>query len=436
MTIRNRPLALISRSDETQLLTPNGYSNSRTQVTNSVYTDTRDGVSQPKWRSIIKSGGNATTNMTGTKFRRLAYVPFYFGCGYKPVVGDPAYYLETFRGLPGFASSVPGHVNGSTIQEADNLALKMAYGRLQQMRNQFQGLTFLGELSEALKFIRHPFQAMQDLLKVHFRSLSYKVGKTGNSAARYLHSPARQRKLREIAAETWLETAFGLIPLKSDIKSAAEAIARFQNDSRREVIVGYGSSESASQPEPSTSPLSYGNAMKCKTTFRDYTQRTVRYKVFVDHSRSANFGSAERLIELSGFHPNQFVPQLYELIPWSFFVDYFSNLGDLIQAGCASQQGVKIVIKTTRVTTTRSMQFVPFNGLDSIIGHRTHSTTPVVGEAITERSDVTREGSSALGLPTLEISLPGKPLQWANTVALLASDAFKLSGSRQNGIRF
>jgi hypothetical protein len=57
---------------------------------------------------------------------------------------------------------------------------------------------------------------------------------------------------------------------------------------------------------------------------------------------------AGRELENWGFSPDNFVPTIYNLIPWSFLVDYFSNIGDVIDAMSIRNVGLAWGCKTTR----------------------------------------------------------------------------------------
>lgn len=396
------------------LVNPFGGGYSVTDISQSGvdYVDSHTGVSLPKWRSVIKSGGSATTAASGTRLRRLENQEFSLTCGYRAdPPGSYDSYSETVSGSLIETIQLPGHISGTSLTTADNQALSQAFNALSQQRNHTQGLVFLGELRETLAMVRRPYQGMCDLLSGYLKRVQSKTRLPGG-AKRW-----KRKDLKKVLADTWLETTFGMVPLINDVKSIAETVARAKYDSRRTFIHGYGTDTKAESETHNNGGGLYTLVAVSSVT---RTIQSQHYKVALDFSNKADFGSADRLIELSGFSPEDWIPSLYELIPWSFLVDYFSNLGNLVQAGCSNQQEVKWVNSTNRLETVKSLQFsprCPFVGLDQ----RYWQSGAKVGSCVFSRVDFQRGSTAKLSLPTLEVSLPGRPIQWGNMVALLQS---------------
>jgi len=419
MTTKSSVLALSSKLDVVkELFSTPGYHQDVPRYGQISYTDLRDGVSNPKWRTTIKNGGDATTPMTGTRSRRLKNERIIFACGYDPVpLQDPDYYIENVTGTLEISNEVPDHISGTSLDSADNRALSRAFAAVKQQQSHSQGIQFLGELGETLKQLKHPFAGIRKLVDQHFKNVQKRsVGRSKGPLLR-----PKQQTVVKAAGESWLEVAFGIKPLLSDVKAIAETIARAQYDSRRSVVVGYGEDSKSLD----TSIIDFcGNYTRVNTSRIDRTTISVRYKVGLDFSKSADFGSAERLQELSGFTPEDFIPSIYELIPWSFLLDYFSNVGDLVAAGCASQSTVSYAMRTERLQTLRVQTHTP--SISASLPSRFWSRPPGVGASTLARTNVSRSSAPKLQLPSLEWSLPGSPLKWGNMAALWASSEKKL----------
>lgn len=139
-------------------------------------------------------------------------------------------------------------------------------------------------------------------------------------------------------------------------------------------------------------------------------------------------GSVARLQGLFGFNLEEFVPTVYELMPWSFLVDYFSNLGTVIETGCASQSMIKFALKTTTFESTVVSLQTPYPSSASI---------PVVYSLISPgsvkqvRKRVLRAAYTQLPNVPFSVSLPGSRMQYANMLALWKSQmagSFRVRG--------
>jgi len=362
--------------------------------------------------------------MSGERFRVLAQVPIVGSVGiYTFPQGAPEQWSSINENVNGWFPEFiqePSHIAGTDAAKADSAAIISALKGVQQQRTQFQGLVALGELRETLHMLHHPFAGARKLIDSYFQRL--RASKAYKSASRRKGSngtsvKAHVNEFLTEASNTWLEVAFGLKPLISDVKAAAEAVARYQNDSRRSVVVGYGEDVAASV---STNRYPIANHLWVYTTTRDITTQMVRYKVTMDYSRSAAFGSNERLLELNGLTVEQFVPTIYELVPWSFLLDYFSNVGEVISAGCTSQAEVKFVVRTERLATTREVNIK--SGLSPFAAPGFWENCTQAGQSISSRANVARSSTAKLDLPNVYFSLPGRASQWENMAALWKSN--------------
>jgi len=433
MTTKSHSLALSNRLILLQKLSGNpgglgDYNTSSTSVAATSYTNSRDGTSQPKWRSIIKNGASATTVLTGTRVRRLSLVPFSGTVGFNPITGDPKAYVETITGSSSSANAQPGHLGSASLSKAENRALISALRRVREQRTQVQGMTFLGELKETIQMLKRPFAGARKYIDRYFSDLSkMRKGRNGQWKGR----AARTEGFLSEAGSAWLEVSFGIQPLLSDVKGIAEALARSQIDSRRTVISGTGTDIAVAD---STSTENYGNYSTLSLRKRITTTYMVRYKVYLDYSRSSDIGSSGRLMDLAGFRLDQFVPTVWELVPWSFLVDYFTNIGDVLEAGCTSQNEIKFVVRTQRLETVDVTSYTPGLSNPAHLARFWQQPSPTVGESIISRATISRSPSGYLDTPTFELSLPGTFQKVGNMLALWANSGDSLTkGLRSRG---
>lgn len=406
-------------------LQPVQTNTSLTTVGHQPYDNYRTGYSNPKYKSIIKNHGDATTTMSGDMVRRLGYSEYQGSAGYFTAPGDGSQwfkYAENISGTNGAYNSIPYPVAGTSISKADSLAIIKVLENVRQQRTQFEGLTALGELRETIHGLKHPFQGARTLIDSYFKTLNKAKPKKASGT---IGGRVRAvNKFLTTASDTWLEVSFGLKPLISDAKGFAEALARKDHDSRRSVVYGQGE-DSAALEVSDYAPT--GNYMAVYSTGLTTTKQTVRYKAYLDYTRSADFGSAQRILELNGITAEQFLPTLWELVPWSFLVDYFTNIGDVIAAGCTSQSDIKFVVRTDRLYTERVYQHACGRQKFYVPSSDDWTNPGTVGSSIVSRTSVSRYSTGALPLPSVILSLPGKTNQWINMAALWKSNERSLT---------
>lgn len=386
--------------------------------TSNIFDKTRVSVRNPKWKTQVASGQQAGTPFTASEVKRTV-----FEDGFTTVtVSDgnltkPVYYTESFAGALGYSVNAPNHISGRT-SSADNEALKRTFAAIKQQQQNFAGLAFLGEFRESLKMILRPASALRDAVSKYSEILTKRMN---GAISRGQSRRQRKRELLNAATGSWLEASFGWAPLISDIKGLAETAARFQYDFRHAEVRGYGKTDWVFDFADDTIHLA--NYLNGTAKQRDRTRHLVVYRVGISASNTSDFGSIGRLVELSGFNLNDFLPTVWELTPWSFLVDYFTNIGDIVTAYSTGTAGIKWVNKSDILSTTRSVNITStLDDMKRQLGSNVRNVVNLDGRGFGRsevvRKDVVRSQPSTLPMPTLEFSLPGSAFKWANTVAL------------------
>jgi hypothetical protein len=375
-----------------------------------LFTAARSGSSVPKFRSVIKSHGNATSPFSATflNLRELSHMS-------RTIVhANLAVPTQPFReSIAGYLIDQLPSFSAVDTSEVDAQALTLAFKALDREQSHSSGLQFLGELPETIRMLRRPFSGLTAYANHYIARASqlqrkYRVART----------PRARQGLRKTLADTWLEFSFGIRPLISDVKDLAETAARLSSDTRRSRLQARAS-RPASGSVTSLATGTSTNYILLRKDVRETVLHTAQYLVFCDWSASSALGSMSRLVELSGFRLDKFVPTMYELAPWSFLIDYWSNLGTVIETGCSAQNGVAFVVKTIRIVSKRELFY---DGISSSGAPPQLSSLGKGGHSSLIRSSVVRslEGSK---LPTVpfKFDLPGRATQWENMVALFVS---------------
>lgn len=293
-----------------------------------------DGTTNSNWKQDIAEGRCATTFLTAEKWTRKNYVPLSFfaitagGARWDGEVADTDN-----------RTSVTNPTSFS-ISEADSAARTDLVKRANAKVRGFQGLTFLGELRETLSMIRNPANALISKIAKHSELIDRKVRKLRRG----------EPKWREVVAGGWLEASFGWSPLVSDLHDGLQAITRWDDPRRRLWFVyGIGGREQLNQPI-SVENIRVGPLDADIGIFED-TRCTVKYRAALQWNPSSRVGFRYWGVSLSDV-----LPTAWELVPWSFLIDYFSNVGDIIEGLSFNTGMLKWVDRgVERVITRKSL---------------------------------------------------------------------------------
>jgi hypothetical protein len=355
------------------------------------------------YRRLIATGQNATTNMSGVKWN-ITQIPASLRHEYRDlrfvnlVKGSKVVLQGNLLSL-GFPVGIP--TLGLTDISARNLALTRYYSNVASIQTKFKGMVFTGELRESLSMIRHPARALRNGISGYLGFLRKNAGRVAKR-----HRPSFVRK-------TWLEYAFGWRPLIADIDNAIDAFYSSKwAHPIFEMVKGTGREESTSLSD--TSVIDVGALHD--VTFRTWAKEEVFYKYFGIHH---NIGNGVSNSHSAGFNPAEFVPTVWELIPYSFLVDYFTNIGNIV----SSWSYRFLVNGFTSVTNRRVYQQ---NLVD--IGYKwrmidpwySHSQTGSPGAASYDVTQFARSRDAVLSIPSLELKVPGRWDQWVSIAALTA----------------
>jgi len=233
------------------------------------------------------------------------------------------------------------------------------------------------EFNQALKLIDKPFESIKTLAS-HFRGQarrrkgSQRIGRAGTD-------------ILQVTANEWLKFRYGVLPLMSDIQAVLRELGGKYGVVRR------SSRASATLRKVSTTTFSTtaGGGWSCTQFQRRESEATIR-AVSLDEYRTS------MAVEL-GFHHSQLPSTAWDLIPYSFVVDWFINVGDYLNAITprldVNHLGGCVTVEDTTVTTVTPIAANPPS---------THVTvTPLTGTY--QESVRTKTRSVALPAPGLVV---------------------------------
>lgn len=380
-----------------------------------VATRSRTGQRLPHYRRVIQEGGNATTPLSATwdtvsYSRGLTNLTIWYASNpsekwTEKVEGDVV--LRNGR-----YDRVPLNPTQDTSY-ADNQARAKFYKKLRQIRTSFSAPTFLGELRETLHMLRRPAAALWSNADGYLSALK----------KRKRESP---RHWTKSISGLWLEHSFGWLPLLRDIEEAYKAYNRIGETKRRMLVSAsfkaeYDRSRDVVNLGENASGI-YFDHSRYYCDARLYEEVIVRYRGAVD----AQVGTTEwDNMDLFGLNPKEFIPTAWELLPWSFLVDYFTNIGDILEASVVDTSNVAYVNRSV-ICRTRSFSAgdVKLDGPASI---KTYSSSALgtysgsFGAFELTRKTVLRSAGVGISLPRFQFDFDLSRGQLGNIAALLGS---------------
>jgi hypothetical protein len=367
------------------------------------YTNFLQGEKRANWRQIVAQGGNATTPMIAKELSCTNVPMFYHGFGNINPTTNVVSNMRRFKAQVALSSGAPSSMPSNAVDsKADNLARVKASRKIEQIMTSFQGGVFLGELRETLRMIRNPAQALRRGVGNYLDAL--KKRRRGSRSQR-----------EKILADTWLEYSFGWVPFINDLNDARTLLARRAKQLEQELIEFKAVASEA--VDLGHFLQSYSSGITLRWYLHDKRSCIVVYAGAVNSA-----ATSPGLINSSalGLSPRSWAPTLWELLPWSFLFDYFTNIGDVIQGWSNQTTSIAWGRQTTIQLYESKAMAVPQSPPATGWG-QTYSETFVPGEFHAQLKHVTRNPISNIGPPSFAFEIPGFSTKWLNIAALAAS---------------
>jgi hypothetical protein len=385
------------------------------------------GPSYPDWRKKAARHEDATSSLSGSQ-TWLHYQPGYI-TGHVNCAAARRNVYDHLQGSHLVVPQVPAvrdieHLGPDV--EADNAAKTAFMADLRDAQTAFQGLTFLGELRETLAMIRRPAKALHDGIFV-WKKVTYQQLLKKGHAKHFINlvkegsklTNAQKAKVKAIAdavTGSWLEKSFGWNPLVNDIDDGMKALAN------QLVQENYypGIAIRARGRNEDTSSVKYDNGgggiFHFSSDLLTHTKDLVVYRGYYS-GNAQDALAASKAQAYWGIRLEELAPTIWELTPWSFLLDYFLNIGDIITAASYWRAGLAwsnrtIVSQSDRAILRIKPDVDSFKTWGAVIDDFIPQTTVIHNKV------VRRESYKGTFIPELEFSIPGKPTQWLNMASL------------------
>jgi len=275
---------------------------------NMVFASTKDSASTPNWRDKVAKSLSASNPYSCSKYFDLTAAKISITSRQR---GTNFLQYSTGYGLSSPTIVTPVVPDYSVTEQ---IALRNIKASIAKDVENFKSLIPLAELHETRNMLRtitgKSFALVKDLLLL----------KQQMTNKRYWSSIAHQ------AADRWLEFSFGVSPLISDVNSALQAIDDVLNpkEPKLKAYVGFDSTRATSRGALANiyntgHVIGYARST-CTTDVTIYYNAGVLPKLGYDN----DYGVDDHF----GLNFGEIVGVAWEIIPYSWLVDYFTTAGD------------------------------------------------------------------------------------------------------------
>lgn len=358
------------------------------------------------WRKMISDGFVTTSDMSVTRYTVQSLSPWFGERVQVGATGISRGKKRTYRvrGVIPYttvsSAAVSGSVSASCIERAKNLAYVNYYSNIGSVISSMKAMTTLGEIGQTFRMIRNPLQGIRQLTSSYLT----RVQKRGRKGSR--------RDRLSYVRDQWLETQYGILPLVSDVDSAIEAFYRSSAvRTLHEPVRGRGQSDETG----SAGFNSYGVPHNCNLQIRLQRTAVAQHKIF-GIIRSTAFGIDKPTVY--GFRWGEFVPTLWNLLPWSFVVDYFTGLGNVFDSWSLRSFAPQAAVGTTVSSTIAEWKTDSWKKTSNDSGWDEVSLNLQPGQLTLTKQVISRglTYGAPWVLPTFRV--PGTGTKWINLAAL------------------
>lgn len=384
-----------------------GGSNACTVIGTNVFI----GSTNPWWKDRIRNHEDATTSASGTLYDYsnpyLSAEKHAYNTINKNQIDVEVYgYCEVGQGTNTSPSA-------SDQSKADNRAKSKFLNKLDDALSSVELGQDLGEWRETVHGVTSPLSSLRKKVLGYLDSVKkLKKGfpKSGTP------------NLVKAVADTYLEWTFGWHPLALDIADAVVGLRERAN--RYRVIPIHAGSKNVyggGYTPPAVlhqDPSNFLNVVRSITSQLSYS---VRYKGEVVRKLVDGAIPVNEVLQLDLPH---FIPTAWDLLPYSFIVDYFTNVGDIIRYYSARTSQVAWCCKTTRTVYRHdnSVRIVNSNAQTGsawqVQSIREDGCNSYVEITSFTRSSVNPNTDLR---PSIQIHMPVSEKPWENIAAILAA---------------
>lgn len=308
-----------------------GGSDYRSRSFHKEWDESRYGMYNFDWHATVQAGENASSPFSTKRIviNERSAQPFTWLYHVNNPGQNPSSYSQTatVNRLINPAEVIDvyqfDHLNPSPFGSSDAIdrAYSDFYGHVGSAMSPLKGLTFLGEFRDTARMIHRPFQSIFDSIR------------SFHAWATDIRRRLSGRQALDAIRRAWLELQYGWKPLLGDAADGMDAYISLASH-RRTICTGIGYSQSVTtrgHAENVVYPWTGYPIGIVSSTTSDYHKckiiGAIDWRYYSERSPDA-LSAASTL----GFKLKEFIPTLWELVPYSFVIDGFAAIGDWLNA--------------------------------------------------------------------------------------------------------
>jgi hypothetical protein len=384
------------------------------------------------WRKRVREKSSATTNLTakGVKIRGLWQGEVFGDLHWPTKINAPYRQIERLYGdigIPGTVNNLPTETSMGSLQTTvvHNRVIMGFIKKALAAQQTLNGGVVLGELRETIHGFKRPASGIRNFFNSYCNNVRKVINTPrGVKIRNYTKKRDRVREFNSLLADTWLEYKFGWSPLVSDVEDAFKTLVDtvIYKEPTKYIQFRAGNTDNLRQVVDSVS----GSAIVLRRVYQrsDEYQEKLYGVVSLENGLKLSIGGGGYFtLQSIGLDLRSFLPTVYELIPYSFLVDYFSNVNEIINAACFNKTSIKWVNLGTSMSQTlklHSMELVKTSSSSNYV----FDPAPRVPSDVSFEYAFRKVGRSPYSgslIPSLEFSLPGFGTQAINIAALISS---------------
>jgi hypothetical protein len=373
----------------------------------------RWGTQSPQRFKAFRANTEATTpyQVRGIKFEQFSPARAYVQWDNWAIPSHPLEWYDNVCNTHINSLVTPGTDYDATSDAiANNAALTSFTGKVAGRITSFQGGVVIGELRETLGLFKRPLAGIQDRLQSYVRNLQ-RIKRKHNRSRK-----GSTAKMLEDAASAYLECVFGWRPFFNDVSDALNTLARLnEKPPDREGVRGTGSSE---RNLAAVSTVAHGFAQGGNIIAERHRRIGCKYTYYGSVDCRPEGGFLGRPETIAGIGAENFIPTVWEVIPYSFLVDYFTNVGEIVRAWSLCKNRVKRIAYARRawnVDELRGWRVVPPQA-DAFHRNLSYSWSP--GAGCVRMDTYQRAVYTGSLVPDFRWKIPTHASQYLNIAAL------------------